>query len=167
METKASPVHREPSNKGKVVGKMAPFKIKDIWALRVRLRMENRMCELALDEADQGDAEPLAHEEPASRAVAAWSFQIRIDGEVIRHRSGRRLGYLRTDSPICTQYRLPESRDLTIRRRNASRAALDPARQSHCTDGQLPDAAACSQCRPEAAVEDSLLPISQPRVPSS
>ena len=31
-------VHREPRNKGKIVGKKAPFKFKDIWALRVRQR---------------------------------------------------------------------------------------------------------------------------------
>ena len=28
---------REPWNKGKIVGQKAPFKLKDIWALRVRL----------------------------------------------------------------------------------------------------------------------------------
>jgi hypothetical protein len=28
---------REPWNKGKIVGQKAPFRIKDIWALRVRL----------------------------------------------------------------------------------------------------------------------------------
>jgi hypothetical protein len=30
-------VPREPWNKGKIVGQKAPFKLKDIWALRVRL----------------------------------------------------------------------------------------------------------------------------------
>ena len=40
--------HREPWNKGKIVGQKAPFKLKDIWALRVRLQMENRVRELAL-----------------------------------------------------------------------------------------------------------------------
>ena len=30
-------VLREPWNKGKLVGQKAPFKLKDIWALRVRL----------------------------------------------------------------------------------------------------------------------------------
>ena len=29
-------IHREPWNKGKLVGQKAPFKLKDIWALRVR-----------------------------------------------------------------------------------------------------------------------------------
>ena len=40
--------HREPWNKGKIVGQKAPFKLKDIWALRVRLQIENRVRELAL-----------------------------------------------------------------------------------------------------------------------
>jgi hypothetical protein len=39
---------REPWNKGKIVGQKTPFKVKDIWALRVRLQMENRVRELAL-----------------------------------------------------------------------------------------------------------------------
>ncbi len=41
-------VHREPWNKGKPVGQKGPFKLKDIWALRVRLQMEGRVRELAL-----------------------------------------------------------------------------------------------------------------------
>lgn len=39
---------RVPWNKGKLVGQKAPFKLKDIWALRVRLQMEGRVRELAL-----------------------------------------------------------------------------------------------------------------------
>lgn len=48
METTASDLHREPWNKGKVVGQKAPFKLRDIWALRVRLQMLGRVRELAL-----------------------------------------------------------------------------------------------------------------------
>jgi integrase len=48
MESNASVVYREPWNKGKVVGQKAPFKLKDIWALRIRLQMEGRVRELAL-----------------------------------------------------------------------------------------------------------------------
>ena len=40
--------HREPWDKGKIVGQKAPFKVKDIWALRVRLQMADRVRELAL-----------------------------------------------------------------------------------------------------------------------
>jgi len=48
MESNASAVRREPWNKGKIVGLKAPFKLKDIWALRIRLQMEGRVRELAL-----------------------------------------------------------------------------------------------------------------------
>lgn len=36
MEANATVDHREPWNKGKIVGQKAPFKVKDILALRVR-----------------------------------------------------------------------------------------------------------------------------------
>ena len=48
MDSVASAKHHEPWNKGKIVGQKAPFKLKDIWALRVRMQMENRIRELAL-----------------------------------------------------------------------------------------------------------------------
>lgn len=48
MEADTSAFHREPWNKGKIVGQKAPFKLKDIWALRVRLQMEGRIREFAL-----------------------------------------------------------------------------------------------------------------------
>ena len=48
MGSNANAAHREPWNKGKIVGQKAPFKLKDIWALRVRLQMESRVRELAL-----------------------------------------------------------------------------------------------------------------------
>jgi len=35
-------------NKGKLVGQKAPLKLKDIWAIRVRLQIQNRTRELAL-----------------------------------------------------------------------------------------------------------------------
>ncbi|SRR6266700_1543274 len=36
---------REPWNKGKLVGQKAPFNPKEIWAIRVRLQMEERTRE--------------------------------------------------------------------------------------------------------------------------
>ena len=48
MEANATTARREPWNKGKIVGQKAPFKLKDIWALRVRLQMQERVRELAL-----------------------------------------------------------------------------------------------------------------------
>ena len=35
METVANVAHRETWNKGKIVGQKAPFKLRDIWSLRV------------------------------------------------------------------------------------------------------------------------------------
>lgn len=49
MESNAVPSHqREAWNKGKIVGQKAPFKLKDIWAIRVRLQLAHRTRELAL-----------------------------------------------------------------------------------------------------------------------
>lgn len=39
---------REPWNKGKLVGQKAPLKLRDIWAIRVRLQLGDRRRELAL-----------------------------------------------------------------------------------------------------------------------
>ena len=43
MVSTGNTAYREPWNKGKIVGQKAPFKLKDIWALRVRLQMEGRV----------------------------------------------------------------------------------------------------------------------------
>jgi hypothetical protein len=40
--------HPEPWNKGKLVGQKAPFKLKEIWAIRIRLQLFRRVRELAL-----------------------------------------------------------------------------------------------------------------------
>lgn len=48
MHTSAGGKHHEPWNKGKIVRQKAPLKVKEIWALRVRLQMEGRIRELAL-----------------------------------------------------------------------------------------------------------------------
>lgn len=39
---------REPWNKGKLIGQKAPFKLKEVWAIRVWLQLEHRTRELAL-----------------------------------------------------------------------------------------------------------------------
>jgi integrase len=41
-------VERSPWNKGKLVGQKLPFKLKEIWAIRVRLQIFRRTRELAL-----------------------------------------------------------------------------------------------------------------------
>ena len=48
MDATAAVVRRGPWNKGKVVGQKAPLKVKDIWAIRVRLQMRVRTRDLAL-----------------------------------------------------------------------------------------------------------------------
>ena len=40
--------HREPWNKGKLIGQKAPLKLKEIWAIRVRLELSKRIRDLAL-----------------------------------------------------------------------------------------------------------------------
>ena len=40
--------HREPWNKGKLVGQKAPLRLKEIWAIRIRLQLGGRTRELAL-----------------------------------------------------------------------------------------------------------------------
>jgi len=37
-----------PWNKGKIIGQKAPLKLKDVWAIRTRLEMANRLRDLAL-----------------------------------------------------------------------------------------------------------------------
>jgi integrase len=48
MNSRALSDVRIPWNKGKLVGQKAPLKVKDIWAIRVRLRLQGRVRDLAL-----------------------------------------------------------------------------------------------------------------------
>ena len=47
METSNSH-HHEPWNKGKLIGQKTPLKLKEIWAIRVRLELSHRTRDLAL-----------------------------------------------------------------------------------------------------------------------
>jgi integrase len=47
METSTSH-HHEPWNKGKIIGQKAPLKLKEIWAIRIRLELSKRTRDLAL-----------------------------------------------------------------------------------------------------------------------
>ena len=38
----------EPWNKGKLIGQKAPLKLKDIWAIRIRLQLGRKIRDLAL-----------------------------------------------------------------------------------------------------------------------
>src|SRR3546814_12077317 len=42
------PLHPIPWNKGKLVGQKAPLKLKDTWAIRVRLQLRHKLRDLAL-----------------------------------------------------------------------------------------------------------------------
>jgi len=51
MEQSGVPVQslsKEPWNKGKLVGQKAPLRVKEIWAIRIRLQLAERTRELAL-----------------------------------------------------------------------------------------------------------------------
>jgi integrase len=48
METTTADTVREPWNKGKLVGQKTPFKLKEIWAIRIRLQIARRCRDLAL-----------------------------------------------------------------------------------------------------------------------
>ncbi len=48
MESSHIASHHEAWTKGKLVGQKAPFKLREIWAIRIRLEMQGRVRELAL-----------------------------------------------------------------------------------------------------------------------
>ena len=48
MDTESASPTKVPWNKGKIVGQKAPLKLKDIWAIRIRLELGHRTRELAL-----------------------------------------------------------------------------------------------------------------------
>lgn len=47
-QAKCTPAVRQPWNKGKLVGQKMPFKLREIWAIRIRLQLADRRRELAL-----------------------------------------------------------------------------------------------------------------------
>ena len=48
METSAAITARKPWNKGKLVGQKTPLKLKEIWAIHIRLQIASRCRDLAL-----------------------------------------------------------------------------------------------------------------------
>ena len=49
MDTATKPIGRvTPWNKGKLLGQKPPLKLKEIWAIRIRLQLDHRIRELAL-----------------------------------------------------------------------------------------------------------------------
>ena len=48
MDGTRTTTHQHSWNKGELVGQKAPFKLQEIWAIRIRLQMQGRLRELAL-----------------------------------------------------------------------------------------------------------------------
>ena len=48
METSTAITARQPWNKGKLAGQKTPLKLKEIWAIRIRLQIASRCRDLAL-----------------------------------------------------------------------------------------------------------------------
>ena len=48
MENLHTSKPHEPWNKGKLIGQKAPLKLKDIWAIRIRLQLGHKIRDLAL-----------------------------------------------------------------------------------------------------------------------
>jgi len=61
---------KEPWNKGKLVGQKPPFKLKEIWAIRIRLQIADRIRDLALFNLaiDSGRNLPPAQSSQAAKA---------------------------------------------------------------------------------------------------
>ena len=48
MENTTVLLQHEPWNKGKLIGQKTPLKLKEIWAIRIRLELSHRVRDLAL-----------------------------------------------------------------------------------------------------------------------
>ena len=48
MDEARTASHRKAWNKSKLIGQKAPFKLQEIWPIRIRLQMQGRLRELAL-----------------------------------------------------------------------------------------------------------------------
>ena len=50
-----------PWNTGKLLGQKPPLKLKEIWAIRIRLQLDHRTRELALQKSSGRSTPPWAH----------------------------------------------------------------------------------------------------------
>lgn len=48
MPNKPLPEHQSPWNKGKLIGQKSPLRLKDVWAIRIRLQLAQKIRDLAL-----------------------------------------------------------------------------------------------------------------------
>ena len=70
--------HREPWNKGKLVGQKAPFKLKEIWAIRVQGQaavIGPSVLRHTYASANQGHIDLSSHQKPQGGAAAARAHQ--------------------------------------------------------------------------------------------
>jgi hypothetical protein len=72
METNHTTKHREPWNRGKLIGQQAPFKPKEIWAIRIRLQTDERIRELALFDLGIGTTSVWLWRR---RAISVWALK--------------------------------------------------------------------------------------------
>ncbi|TVT60425.1 MAG: tyrosine-type recombinase/integrase [Azoarcus sp. PHD] len=74
--------HREPWNKGKLVGQKAPLKPKDIWAIRIHLQNAHHVRDLAMV-IQRKTQRPVQFEltEPTRTTVAAWIEKAKLRPE--------------------------------------------------------------------------------------
>ncbi|MNF61874.1 hypothetical protein D3C84_435400 [compost metagenome] len=65
-------VGHQPWNKGKLVGQKAPFRLRDIWAIRVRLQLAEKTRDLALRLGNRQQAACLRPNQAANTGHSPW-----------------------------------------------------------------------------------------------
>ena len=67
----------QPWNKGKLVGQKAPLRLKDIWAIRVRLQIAEETRDLALfDLAIDSQATSLRSDQASRTRRCSWGARV-------------------------------------------------------------------------------------------
>jgi len=94
-------VDREPWNKGKIVGQKPPLKLKEIWAIRIRLQLADEIRNLALFNltmtvplAGSSGGRRLLSPEGENRGVAAPEYSCLPNLVEIRIRETQPSGHL-------------------------------------------------------------------------
>ena len=99
MDQSESRRHREPWNKGKLVGQKAPLRLKEIWAIRIRLQLAERLWH-TYAAPHQSGTDLSQDKEPQSRAAFARALEARKHGALLGHRARRRPGDGRADGGV-------------------------------------------------------------------
>ncbi|MBN8748050.1 MAG: tyrosine-type recombinase/integrase [Variovorax sp.] len=96
MESPSVSTPRAPWNKDKLVGQMRPFKLKEIWAIRVRLQLSCRTRELALFKGIDSKLRACDLVKPRVRDVANGD-RAAARASVIQQKTGRRVQFELTE----------------------------------------------------------------------